>query len=155
MAYFDIIVNRLGHIGPVTLSHMTKALSLLQRDLATIDRATAEVTISTIIAFTMVAFVSGDTDSAGKHLHGLFRVLTIRGGLSSLRTCSYLQTKCCRLVSKYIISNLHSAYSTLDLTLVTLFALAQSPFSLRPITYPGTSISQEAHQCLRSLQYAY
>ncbi|KAN0119275.1 hypothetical protein V8E51_001483 [Hyaloscypha variabilis] len=101
MAYFDMIIDRAGHVSPVTISHMTKSLGLLQTDLGADDRATAEVTIATIIAFAMVAFVSGDTDSAKKHLHGLFKVLAMRGGLGSLRTCTYLQTKCCRLDLSY------------------------------------------------------
>ncbi|KUJ24014.1 uncharacterized protein LY89DRAFT_776211 [Mollisia scopiformis] len=101
MSYFDIVVDKVEHIGQGTISHMTKALSLLQTDLATIDRATAEVTIATVIAFAMVAVVSGDTASAGKHHHGLFKVLNLRGGLASLKSCRYLQIKCCRLDLSY------------------------------------------------------
>jgi hypothetical protein len=153
MAYFDIVVDRVEHLGPVTISHMTKALSLLQTDLASIDRATTEVTISTIVAFSMVAFLSGDTDSAGKHLQGLFKVLTIRGGLSSLKNCSYLQIKCCRSVVMHLVTNIRSTYSALDLILVMLCALAQNPFSLQPIIYPGNRTSQEAYQCPESLRY--
>jgi hypothetical protein len=105
MAYSDMIVNGIKNISQNTISHMTKALSLLQTDLATIDRATSEFTISTIIAFSIVAFIAGDLDTAGKHLHGLFKVLSVRGGLVSLRTCTYLQTKTCRSVLRYLVTN--------------------------------------------------
>jgi hypothetical protein len=153
MAYFDMIIDRAGNVSPVTISHMTKSLNLLQTDLGADDRATAEVTIATIITFTMVAFVSGNTDSAQKHLQGLFKVLAMRGGLGSLRTCTYLQTKCCRLVSQSPISNFQSTYYALDSILVTLCALAQSPFSSRPTTYPGIRISQDVEQHPQSVQY--
>lgn len=96
MAYYDLIIARTSNISPETLSHMNRALGLLQTDLGLSNRATAEVTISTIITFAMVAFMSGDTVSAEKHLQGLFKVIALRGGLSSLKSCRYFQTKCCR-----------------------------------------------------------
>jgi len=153
MVYFNMGVDILRTIGPTAILHMTKALQLLQSDLATIDRATTEVTISTIIAFAMVAFMSGDADSAAKHLNGLFKVLTMRGGLHSLRTCSYLQIKCCRLASKHHILEFNSTYATLGWILVMLCALTQSLFSLQPVTYPGIRISREAYQCLGLLLF--
>ena len=96
MAYCDLIIARTSSISPETLSHMNRALGLLQRDLGLNNRATAELTIYTIITFAMVEFMSGDTVSAEKHLQGLFKVVALRGGLSSLKSCRYLQTKCCR-----------------------------------------------------------
>ncbi|KAH7386295.1 hypothetical protein BKA64DRAFT_758856 [Cadophora sp. MPI-SDFR-AT-0126] len=101
MAYYDLIIARTSDISHGTISHMSRALNLLQTDLGTSSRATAEVTISTIITFAMVAFMSGDKASAEKHLQGLFKVIALRGGLSSLRSCRYLQTKCCRLDLSY------------------------------------------------------
>ncbi|KAK0111454.1 hypothetical protein ONS95_001811 [Cadophora gregata] len=97
IAYYDLIIARTLAIRQSTISHMTRALSLLQTDLRTSTRAISEATISTIIAFAMVAFMSGDTASAEKHLQGLVKVVALRGGLRSLRSCRYLQTKCCRL----------------------------------------------------------
>ncbi|PVH81931.1 hypothetical protein DL98DRAFT_570798 [Cadophora sp. DSE1049] len=101
MAYYDLIIARTSDISQGTITHMTRALILLQTDLGTSNRATAEVTISTVITFAMVAFMSGDTESAEKHLQGLFKVIALRGGLISLRSWRYLQTKCCRLDLSY------------------------------------------------------
>ena len=85
-----------GDIGTVATLHMTKALGFLQTDLATIDRATTEATLSVVTGFATVAFVLGDTASTKNHLHGLFKLVTMRGGLRSLRAHRHLQTKCCR-----------------------------------------------------------
>jgi hypothetical protein len=141
MAYFDIAFGSVGYVGAVAISHMTKALELLQADLAKIDRATAEVTISTIIAFSMVAFISGDFDSSGKHLHGLFKVLNMRGGLGSLKTCTYLQIKCCRLVSKHLAQfnfSFHSLYPRLDLS----YAMCTSS---KPLFFTANNISWKSY----------
>ena len=96
MAYFNNIEGGDGDIGTVARLHMTKALGFLQTDLATTDRATTEATLSVVTTFAMVAFVLGDTASVANHLHGLFKLVTMRGGLRSLKANRYLQTKCCR-----------------------------------------------------------
>jgi hypothetical protein len=77
---------------------MTKAISFLRTDLTRVDQATNEATISVVIAFTMVAFILGDIDSTKTHLHGLLKLVAMRGGLRSFIPHSYLQTKCYRLV---------------------------------------------------------
>lgn len=118
--YSDMIDSGIEHVGPVATLHMTKALGLLRADLTTIDQATIGATISSIIAFTMVAFMIGDTSSAEKHLHGLFKLVTMRGGIRSLRMYGCLQTKCCRLVSKQLITDFYFTDSIIDLILVML-----------------------------------
>jgi hypothetical protein len=120
MVYSDMIDRGVEHVGPGATFHMTKALGLLRTDLTTIDRATIGPTISAIIALTMVAFMTGDTSSAEKHLHGLFKLVTMSGGIRSLRMYGFLQTKCCRLVSKQLITDFHFTYSIIDLILVML-----------------------------------
>ena len=96
MASFNMMDGRNADMDTVATLHMTKALSLLQTDLATIDRATTDATLLIISAFASVAFVSGDTTSAKNHIHGLFRLVTMRGGIRALRGHHHLQIKCCR-----------------------------------------------------------
>jgi hypothetical protein len=96
MAYFNTMGDGYGDIGSVATLHMTKALVFLQTDLATTDRATTEATLLAITTFATVAFVAGDMDSAINHLHGLFILVTMRGGVRSLSAHHHLQTKCCR-----------------------------------------------------------
>lgn len=98
MAYFDLTVDGDGDIRPAATLHMTKALSLLRKDLAIVDRATTGATIAIVTVFAMFAFVFGDIPAAKNHLHGLFKLVTMRGGLHSLGAHSHLQTKCCRSV---------------------------------------------------------
>lgn len=85
-----------GDMGTAATFHMTKALGFLRTDLATIDRATTEATLLVVSTFAMVAFVIGDIASAKNHIHGLFKLVTMRGGLRSLRANPNLQIKCCR-----------------------------------------------------------
>ncbi|RFU35549.1 hypothetical protein B7463_g763, partial [Scytalidium lignicola] len=104
LTYLNMINRTNGKIDTVMTWHLTKALGCLQSDLAEIDKATTDATISVVSAFVSVALVLGDTASAETHLHGLFNLISLRGGLSSLRTQPSLQTKCCRLDLSYAIS---------------------------------------------------
>ncbi|RDW62815.1 hypothetical protein BP5796_11117 [Coleophoma crateriformis] len=97
LAYFHSMNGGDGDVGPVATMHMTKALHFLQQDLARMDRATTEATISAVISLCMVAVVVGDTKAAESHIRGFFQLVTMRGGLRSFGTHKSIQIKCCRL----------------------------------------------------------
>lgn len=116
-----------GTFGIVATSHLTKALKFLRRDLANFNHATTEATLSVISAFSMFSFVLGDIASAENHIQGLFRVVTMRGGLRSLKANRHLQTKCCRLVSQFLVSHLHAAKSNCRIDLGFAMSTCSKP----------------------------
>lgn len=80
------------------LAHHTKALTALQRRLSAgnIDISTSDSTILTVVGLTTAALAFGDADIARKHMGGLHKMVTLRGGLSAFSHDKKLQKKLCR-----------------------------------------------------------
>jgi hypothetical protein len=94
-AYADSAQGR--PYGASASRHLAKALPLLQKNLEDRTAVTAYTTIGTIVMLTMIADLMGDVDVARKHIQGLHRIVTIRGGIDKLGN-GQIQVKCCRSV---------------------------------------------------------
>ena len=93
-AYLDWCAK--DEYGREAMRHLTKTLRLLQESLADPDSATSDATIAVVQALVTVADLLGDMDLAEKHLQGLYRLVSLRGGLSFLAQNKQLQIKVCR-----------------------------------------------------------
>ncbi|KAJ4229148.1 hypothetical protein NW759_003871 [Fusarium solani] len=90
-----------GHTGNTqnALAHHTKALNALQRRLSAgnMDISTSDSTVLTVVGLTTAALAFGDVDIAQKHMRGLHKMVTLRGGISTFSNDKRLQTKLCRV----------------------------------------------------------
>jgi hypothetical protein len=95
--------NRLGRsASSLTQFHLQKTLRLLQDRLGVADdsQATADATIMVVSVLALTAELHGDLAAAEVHLKGLWRMVSLRGGLEMLRfENSRLPAKVCRSVS--------------------------------------------------------
>jgi hypothetical protein len=95
-----------GHTGNTqnALAHHTKALNALQRRLSAgnMDISTSDSTVLTVVGLTTAALAFGDVDIAQKHMRGLHKMVTLRGGISTFSNDKRLQTKLCRQVLNLI-----------------------------------------------------
>ncbi|UPL01982.1 hypothetical protein LCI18_012916 [Fusarium solani-melongenae] len=90
-----------GHTGNTqnALTHHTKALNALQRRLSAgnMEISTSDPTVLTVVGLTTAALAFGDVDIAQKHMRGLHKMVTLRGGISTFSHDKRLQTKICRV----------------------------------------------------------
>ncbi|KAI8656385.1 hypothetical protein NCS56_01242400 [Fusarium sp. Ph1] len=95
-----------GHTGNAqnALAHHTTALNALQRRLSVgnMDISTSNSTVLTVVGLTTAALAFGDVDIAQKHMRGLHKMVTLRGGISTISHDKRLQTKLCRQVLNLI-----------------------------------------------------
>ncbi|RDW89759.1 hypothetical protein BP6252_01791 [Coleophoma cylindrospora] len=80
-------------------THFIKALAILQRRLAcsNTELSTSDSTILVVVGLTMAATALDDLEMAVKHLKGLHKLVTLRGGISAFKENKHLQTKICRV----------------------------------------------------------
>ncbi|KAF4953423.1 hypothetical protein FSARC_12392 [Fusarium sarcochroum] len=97
ITYLDVIQ---GHTDDSVnaLTHFVKALNILQHRLAKghLTSSTSDSTILVIIGMTITAIALDDLDTAQKHIVGLHRMVTLRGGISAFGSNRRLQTKILR-----------------------------------------------------------
>lgn len=84
--------------------HLAQTLHLLQARLHDFglgqrDSALSDSTIMTIVFLVMSSEFAGDFAAAEKHLDGLLKIITLKGGLKCLSTHNNVQVKVCRYVS--------------------------------------------------------
>ncbi|KAH8658493.1 hypothetical protein BX600DRAFT_66193 [Xylariales sp. PMI_506] len=82
-----------------TLSHFSKALALLRATIGAADpsEATSDEAILTVIILALIAEVVNDQVTMRNHMHGLQKMVTLRGGFRTLRGCVIdLAGKACR-----------------------------------------------------------
>lgn len=70
-------------LNPSLLQHNIKTLALLQQRLANGNKAlcTSDSTIRVVVGFAKVAALKGDAEGATRHLKGLHKMVSMRGGL--------------------------------------------------------------------------
>ncbi|KAK3684052.1 putative necrosis-inducing factor-domain-containing protein [Podospora appendiculata] len=66
--------------------------------------AVSDATIAIIMTLCMVADAMGDPEAAKKHINGLHKIVTLRGGLGALRHNYTLQLKVCRADLGYAVN---------------------------------------------------
>lgn len=87
-----------GYSSPATFSHLTKLLSLLQKRLNSLPLAISDQTILVVIALTMAAHDSGNESAAMKHMAGLRKIVSLRGGVRALTHKDHrIQRKVCKV----------------------------------------------------------
>lgn len=88
-------------VSSASFTHLSKAISLLNRALSQKDGSVDSLSDSTItIVFMLATFASmmGDHASAVAHAHGLRQMVRLRGGLDSLRS----NAKLCIQLGRYV-----------------------------------------------------
>lgn len=85
-----------ARLGEKAIHHLNRTLHTLRQNLADIQLATTDSTISTVITLALLSDATGDTTAATNHMHGLYQLVNIRGGISALRYNSELQAKVLR-----------------------------------------------------------
>ncbi len=98
--YFDIVGHQ--NYGRQAIIHMTNAVALLQKTLANDRPTVSDSTIFVVLALGMVAEALGDLDTTAKHRNGLYQLIRLRGGITTLRDKPSIQLKACRCVYRVI-----------------------------------------------------
>jgi hypothetical protein len=97
ISYLDLIQ---GHTNDSVkaLTHYVKALTILQQRLAQghLTSSTSDSTILVVIGMAITAISLGDLETAQKHLIGLCRMVTLRGGITAFGSNRRLQIKILR-----------------------------------------------------------
>lgn len=81
-AFHDLTVSHA--YGPTARRHLAKALRHLQIRLDDQQQAVELSTTAIVASLAMAAVLTGDHETAAKHMDGLKKIVDLRGGLSSL-----------------------------------------------------------------------
>ncbi|KUJ15199.1 uncharacterized protein LY89DRAFT_106229 [Mollisia scopiformis] len=118
--YFDWTQNRPP--SRRALLHESKTLHLLRHRVTDPSTATSDQTISVVVTLVNMTALSGHRELARKHMAGLSKMVSVRGGLRALRENTQLQLKVCR-------ADLSTALSTdIPPFLFTAPQISWSPF---------------------------
>jgi hypothetical protein len=96
-AYLDLLHHQ--KVGTVAMVHMAKTMSHLREQLNSDQFAPSNSVLFVVLSLAMATIELGDFEAARKHLHGLHRMVMLRGGLVALAAQRSLQMKICRSVS--------------------------------------------------------
>jgi len=97
-AYFDWL--RGDESSPVQMQHAHKTLVGLQQRLTDSRLATSDITIIVVTGLVMMNALTGDHESARKHMMGLYKMVELRGGVRKFNKNSQIQLKMCRCVPR-------------------------------------------------------
>lgn len=73
--------------------HLAKTLAILQQSLNDGTEATSNETMAVVTSLAMAAFILGDIETARKHMDGLSRMVTLRGGFKALGKGALIEHK--------------------------------------------------------------
>ncbi|KAL2194216.1 hypothetical protein P885DRAFT_43506, partial [Corynascus similis CBS 632.67] len=90
-AFHDVATGR--PYSTVALHHLAKALRLLQESLNDCKKAVDISTMAVVTSLAMAAAITGDLETAAKHMDGLKKIVELRGGLQSLAMASMIEHK--------------------------------------------------------------
>lgn len=80
----------------LSMTHQAKTLGLLQKRLDDGLTAISDTTLAVVVTLVMMTALTGEPESATKHMGGLHKMVQLRGGLHSLGKNKQLQIKICR-----------------------------------------------------------
>ncbi|KAK9238879.1 hypothetical protein V1525DRAFT_387078 [Lipomyces kononenkoae] len=83
--------------------HVNKTLVLLQKKLAETNLVITDSTIFTVLALAMLSGALDDLEATKKHIHGLYQLIKLRGGMEALARKYALQIKGCRLDLRFAL----------------------------------------------------
>ena len=92
--YFDVVKRQT--FGPTVVMHMNMAIILQRKRLAATSLTIIDSIIFFVLALAMFSEALDDLEVAKKHLHGLYQLIKLRGGVAALDEKHSLQIKCCR-----------------------------------------------------------
>lgn len=93
-AYFDWICHH--ETSEAVMVHMSKTLTLLKRRLSDSRLAVADTTIFVVVLLVTTSALFNDKPAAMRHMDGLYRMVTLRGGLGVLRENTQMRIEVCR-----------------------------------------------------------
>lgn len=96
--YHDVIEGQ--PMSVISRYHLGKALQHLQLELHDSTAAEANITMAAVMSLATAAAVMGDITSLVMHMDGLYRMVTLRGGLESLGPGSMIQHKAQRYLQQ-------------------------------------------------------
>lgn len=102
--YFDALkigtTSEASSISKTSVPHYLKTLKLLRERMAIGDDEIrlSDTTSATIMALVGYARLTGDDQSARNHLEGLFKIVNLRGGVSSFKNSAKLLVEILRYV---------------------------------------------------------
>jgi hypothetical protein len=82
--------------SPRALLHQNKTINILKQRLFDSELAVLDTTISVVVGLVNMSALSGHAEEALKHMKGLYRMVSMRGGVRALRQNTQLQIKVCR-----------------------------------------------------------
>ncbi|OKL57909.1 hypothetical protein UA08_06443 [Talaromyces atroroseus] len=94
-AFFNI--SKSNAMESVTNMEINKAIVMLRQKLAYPGFLITDSTIFTVLALAMISEAFRDYEAAKQHIHGLYQMIKLRGGINALSQKHPLQLKCCRL----------------------------------------------------------
>lgn len=107
--FFDYI--REARFSDRTMHYLNTSLSLLRHNLIRDDLATSDSTISTVLSLALMADLLEDAQAARQHIQGLYQIISLRGGIRSLRYNTELQSKVLRYLTPLLPPQLPSPVS--------------------------------------------
>ncbi|RAK73781.1 Zn(II)2Cys6 transcription factor [Aspergillus fijiensis CBS 313.89] len=91
---------------------MTDSVSLLRRKIDDQSLAVQDGTMNSVITLAAIEFGKGNVDIAGMHVRGVKKLVTLRGGINSVRQTSPLTARMISWVSMLVIG--HPQFETQD-----------------------------------------
>lgn len=79
--------------GRTAQFHLAKTLAILQKSLNDGKDATSNETMAVVTSLALAAFILGDIETARKHMDGLSRMVTLRGGFKALGQGALIEHK--------------------------------------------------------------
>lgn len=100
-AYFETIQSQT--LESTAIAQMNRGISMLRRKLSDVDMLITDSMIFLVLALAMISEVFNEFDAAEKHLHGLYHLVELHGGLNTLSQKHLLQVKCCRFDLRFAL----------------------------------------------------
>ncbi|KAF3402134.1 hypothetical protein DPV78_003556 [Talaromyces pinophilus] len=100
-AYFDTI--RSITLQSTAIRQMNRGIAMLRRKLSDVDMLVTDSMIFLVLALAMISEVFNEFDAAEKHLHGLYQLIELHGGMNTLSRKQVLQVKCCRFDLRFAL----------------------------------------------------
>lgn len=82
--------------GAATLAYHSKSLQLLRQNLTQNTTATSNSTLAAVMSLALISEQLGELEEARNHMQGLYRLVSMRGGIETLAENYQLQIKVCR-----------------------------------------------------------
>jgi hypothetical protein len=100
-AYFDTITSQT--LESTAITQMNRGIAMLRRKLSEVDMLITDSMIFLVLSLAMISEVFNDFHAAEKHLHGLYQIIKLHGGINTLSRKHLLQVKCCRFDLRFAL----------------------------------------------------